>query len=239
MCALNRPRAGGMTAAPQPSARTELSKYIHLDIELRLRVGHLTWLCLNRAYRMASYKISRRARQLAARLTTSAALLLPLFAVTPARADLIDQRNEMIAHFVNDMHADPLVADCAAHGSFVASTSTAIDHVDFPPAAFDAAHAAITPWNQPFDEGKQRVTVDNVVTVEGQGIPNNPAHEPYPLKFRCGYVGTQMLAFSWNDPVPALKPHHERSTKKKGKGRHTGKSAVKHSSKKGSSSAKH
>jgi hypothetical protein len=158
---------------------------------------------------------------------------------------MIDERNEMIAHFINDMHADPLVADCAAHGNFVASTSTVIDHVDFPPAAFDSAHASITPWNQPFDEGKQRTTVENVVTVEGQGIPRDTSHEPYPLKFRCGYVGAQMLAFSWNDPVPALKPHNERASKKKGKRRHggqatghTSKSAVKHSTSKKSSSSK-
>lgn len=187
---------------------------------------------------MDSSKISRRMRQLAGRLAAAAILLLPLVAATSARADLIDDRNAMIAHFVGDMHADPLVADCAAHGNFVASTSTVIDHVDFPPAAFDSAHAAITPWNQPFDEGKQRITVDNVVTVEGQGIPRETSHEPYPLKFRCGYVGTQMLAFSWNDPVPALKPRNERSSKKKGKGHHTGKSAVKHSTKKAKSSAK-
>ncbi len=191
---------------------------------------------------MDSSKISSPVRRLAARLALSAALTLPLIAAAPAHADLlIDQRNEMIAHFINDNHADPLVADCAAHGNFVASTSTAIDHVDFPPEAFDSAHAEIKPWNQPFDQGKQRVTVDNVVTVEGHGIPRESSHAPYPLTFRCGYVGTQMLAFSWNDPVPALKPHHERSSKKKGKGRHTGhttKSAVKHSTQKKKSSSK-
>ena len=228
-------------AAPRASKppRAHLSKYIHLDIELRLRLGHLTCLCLDTAYRMdSSKKISRRMRQLAHRLTAAAALLLPLIAATPARADLIDQRNDMIAHFVNDMHADPLVADCAAHGNFVASTSTAIDHVDFPPAAFDPAHAEITPWNQPFDEGKQRVTVENIVTVEGQGIPRKTSHESYPLKFRCGYVGKQMLAFSWNDPVPALKPHKERSTKKKRKVHHTSKRAGKTSTSKRKSPAK-
>ena len=171
---------------------------------------------------------------------------MPLVATAPAHADTIDQRNELIAHFINDMHADPLVADCAAHGSFVASTSTVVDHVDFPPEAFDSAHAEITPWHQPFDEGKQRTTVDNIVTVEGQGIPRETSHEPYPLKFRCGYVGTQMLAFTWNDPVPPLKAHTERPSKKSkrrhGGGRatgHTSKSAVKHSgAKKKKSSAK-
>lgn len=194
---------------------------------------------------MDSSKISRRMRQLAGQLATSAILALPLIAIAPAHADSIDQRNELIAHFVNDMHADPLVADCAAHGNFVASTSTVIDHVDFPPEAFDSAHAEIKPWNQPFDQGKQRITVDNIVTVEGQGIPREASHEPYPLNFRCGYVGTQMLAFTWNDPVPPLKGHSEGSSKKKTKRRHgghasghTSSNAVKHSAKKKKSSAK-
>ncbi len=194
-------------------------------------------------------KFSRRLRQLAGLLAISAVCSVPLLATDPARADTIDQRNELIAHFINDMHADPLVADCAAHGSFVASTSTVIDHVDFPPEAFDSAHASVTPWNQPFSGGKQRTTVDNVVTIEGQGIPREASHEPYPLDFRCGYVGAQMLAFSWNDPVPPLKPRNEPSSKKKGKRRHgghatgpTGNSAGKHSTRKKSSaksSAKH
>ena len=88
------------------------------------------------------------------------------------------------------------------------------------------------------------MTVDHIVTVEGHGIARESSHAPYPLTFRCGYVGTQMLAFSWNDPVPALKPHHERSAKKRGKGRHTShtshtsKRAVKHSTQKKKSSSK-
>ncbi|WP_116134988.1 BspC domain-containing protein [Trinickia diaoshuihuensis] len=191
---------------------------------------------------MDSSKFSRRLRQLAGQLATSAVLALPMIAIAPARADSIDQRNELIAHFVNDMHADPLVADCAAHGSFVASTSTVIDHVDFPPEAFDSAHAEIKPWNQPFDQGKQRITVDNIVTVEGHGIARETSHESYPLTFRCGYVGTQMLAFTWNDPVPPLKAHNEGTSRKKGKRRHgghatghTSSNAVKHSTKKKSS----
>ncbi|PMS18727.1 hypothetical protein C0Z18_15355 [Trinickia dabaoshanensis] len=194
---------------------------------------------------MDSSKFSRRLRQLARLLTSAAIFALPMIAMAPARADSIDQRNELIAHFVNDMHADPLVADCAAHGNFVASTSTVIDHVDFPPEAFDSAHAEIKPWNQPFDQGKQRITVDNIVTVEGQGIPRETSRAPYPLSFRCGYVGTQMLAFTWNDPVPPLKAHNEGSSRKKGKRRHGGHAAghtsgnaVKHSAKQKKSSAK-
>jgi hypothetical protein len=169
---------------------------------------------------MDSSNISRRRRQLA-RWLTAALASLPLVFVAPARADLIDQRNEMIAKFVNDMHADPLVADCAAHASFVASTSNVIDHVEFAPEAFDSDHATIKPWNEPFDTGKQRIKVDNIVTFGGQGIARNQAHAPYELTFRCGYVGQQMLAFSWNDPEPSAKPRPERPAKKK-KSKHGG-----------------
>ncbi|AVR22659.1 hypothetical protein V6G44_002857 [Burkholderia multivorans] len=168
----------------------------------------------------ASLRIVRTLGKLAA-CVAGLSLALP----APVFADLLDQRSELINKFVNEMHADPLVADCAAHGSFIASTSTAFDRVEFAPNAFENGNATITPWNDSFDQGKQRVKVDNIVTVDGLGIRTNGG-DPEPLKFRCGYVGQQMLAFSWNDPVPPLKPRVERpapSTKKfKGKS-HKGK----------------
>ena len=152
----------------------------------------------------ASLRIFRALGKLAACIA-GLSLALP----TPAFADLLDQRSELINKFVNEMHADPLAADCAAHGSFIASTSSAFDRVDFAPNAFDNGNATITPWNDSFDQGKQRVKVDNIVTVDGLGI-HSDGSDPTPLKFRCGYVGQQMLAFSWNDPVPPLKPRVER-----------------------------
>ncbi|WJF92154.1 hypothetical protein QS306_15900 [Paraburkholderia bonniea] len=148
---------------------------------------------------------------------------IPFLCITPAFADQIDQRNELAAKFVDNMAADPLIANCATHANFVASTSAAFDHVEFPPGSFDSTRASLTPWNDSFDEGKQRVKVDSIVTVEGLGIRKDGG-EPSHLKFRCGYVGDQVLAFSWNDPVPALKPRSAAppSTKKKAaKGKHT------------------
>ncbi|GAB7539475.1 BspC domain-containing protein [Burkholderia sp. 3C] len=139
---------------------------------------------------------------------------LSLALSAPAYADLLDQRTELINKYITEMHADPLVADCAAHGNFIASTSSAFDHVEFPPSAFDSNNATVTPWNDSFDEGKQRVKVDNIVTIEGLGIPQNGG-DPSTLKFRCGYVGSQMLAFGWNDPVPPAKPRVERTSSSK------------------------
>ena len=135
-----------------------------------------------------------------------------LIAAPAAQADQLDQHNELVNQFVTRMHADPLVADCAAHGDFVANTSAALDHVEFPPSSFDKAHASVTPWNDSFDEGKQRVKVDTIVTVDGIGIAKESGTAPYDLKFRCGYVGQQMLAFSWNDPVPPAHARSERGT---------------------------
>ncbi|WP_322033381.1 BspC domain-containing protein [Paraburkholderia sp. J76] len=154
---------------------------------------------------------SRRLLLVAGQLAACAASLM-LIAAPTAQADQLDQHNDLVNQFVTQMHADPLVADCAAHGDFVASTSTALDHVEFPPSSFDSAHASVTPWNDSFDEGKQRVKVDTIVTVDGIGIPKDSGNAPYDLKFRCGYVSQQMLAFSWNDPLPPARARSERST---------------------------
>lgn len=189
---------------------------------------------------------SRRLLTVAGRVAACVASLA-LVAVLPARADQLDQHNDLVNTFVNQMHADPLVADCAAHGNFVASTSTALDHVEFPPSSFDSAHATITPWNDSFDEGKQRVKVDTIVTVDGIGISQDSNTAPYDLKFRCGYVGNQMLAFSWNDPVPPLRARsepsrssaqgHGKSSTKKSTGKTSKKSTSGKSSHKSSTSA--
>src|SRR5246127_1183194 len=125
----------------------------------------------------------RRLLRLGGRLARFAASPPPA-RTAPACADQLEQHNDLVNRFVNEMHADPLVADCAAHGNFVASTSTAFDHVEFPPSSFDSAHASVTPWNDSFNEGKQRVKVDSIVTVEGLGIRQSGGGDPADLKFR-------------------------------------------------------
>jgi hypothetical protein len=181
---------------------------------------------------MESTFAPRRLLRLVGRLAVCASLACAITAF----ADTLDERNELIHHFVTDLHANPLAADCAAHGSFVASTSTAFDHVDFPPASFDPANFTIEPWNDSFDDKKQKIKVDNVVTVEGQGVSKNNDNNVTTLKFRCGYVGSQMLAFGWNDPVPPLRAqsHSTRTTKSKHGAKtkaSSGKSTAKSSSK--------
>jgi hypothetical protein len=162
---------------------------------------------------MESTFAPRRLLRLVGRLAVCASLACAVSAF----ADTLDERNELIHHFVTDFNANPLAADCAAHGSFVASTSTAFDHVDFPATSFDPSHFTIEPWNDSFDDKKQKIKVDNVVTVEGNGVPKAGEGDPKLLKFRCGYVGSQMLAFGWNDPVPPLRAqsHATRTSKSK------------------------
>jgi hypothetical protein len=143
------------------------------------------------------------------RLVGALVAIASIASAANAHADTLDERNELVNHFVTDFNANPLIADCAAHGSFVASTSTAFDRVEFPASSFDSAHGEILPWNDSFDDHKQRIKVDNIVTVEGLGVNKDGGNDPSPLKFRCGYVGSQMLAFSWNDPVPPAKPRAE------------------------------
>ncbi|WP_244815785.1 BspC domain-containing protein [Caballeronia sp. Lep1P3] len=167
---------------------------------------------------MESNYALRRLVRLAGRFAVCASLVCAVSAF----ADTLDERNELVHHFVTDFKANPLVADCAAHGNFIASTSAAFDHVEFPPTSFDASHSSIEPWNDSFDQKKQRIKVDNVVTVEGQGVPKSGG-DPASLKFRCGYVGSQMLAFGWNDPVPPLRAHSEAQPTRGATGRHAGK----------------
>jgi hypothetical protein len=172
---------------------------------------------------MDSIQVPRRLLRLVGRLVaiaSMATLVSSAACSATAFADTLDERNELVNHFVTDFNANPLMADCAAHGSFVASTSTAFDHVEFPASSFDSAHGSIVPWNDSFDEHKQRIKVDNVVTVEGLGVTKDGDSSPSTLKFRCGYVGSQMLAFGWNDPVPSARPRAEPRSGHGARGRH-------------------
>ena len=79
---------------------------------------------------MDSIQVPRRLLRLVGRLVaiaSMATLVSSAACSATAFADTLDERNELVNHFVTDFNANPLMADCAAHGSFVASTSTALD----------------------------------------------------------------------------------------------------------------
>jgi len=136
-------------------------------------------------------------------------------------ADSTATHDTLVQQLIQQQHAAPLVADCAAHAAFVVPTSPIYDHVEFLPSAVDSQHASVEPWGQPFDDGKQRITVDTLVLVSGLGYRKgaDQSKDPDLLKFRCGYVADKLLAFSYNEPYVYVKPHNEGGGSRRG--RHT------------------
>lgn len=154
----------------------------------------------------------RLAAHIAIGLAVCATLSMPAFADdAPGPADSAAAHDTLVQQLIQQQHAAPLVADCAAHAAFVVPTSPIYDHVEFLPSAVDAQHASVEPWNQPFDDGKQRITVDTLVLVSGLGYRKDAdkSRDPDLLKFRCGYVADKLLAFSYNEPYVYVKPHYE------------------------------
>ena len=161
---------------------------------------------------LSPHRLGRLALSLTIGLSASFALSTSVLAddaVGPA--DSAAAHDTLVQQLIQQQHAAPLVADCAAHAAFVVPTSPIYDHVEFLPSAVDAQHASVEPWNQPFDDGKQRITVDTLVLVSGLGYRKGAgqSQDPDLLKFRCGYVADKLLAFSYNEPFVYVKPHYE------------------------------
>lgn len=140
----------------------------------------------------------------------------------------LDSHAALVQQLIDKQHAQPLVADCAAHAAFVVPTSPIYDHVEFLPTSLDAQHASAEPWNQPFADGKQHITVDTLVLVNGLGYRKKAGEDSQPdlLKFRCGYVADKLLAFAYNEPDLHMVPHNEGGSSRHGRrgashGRHT------------------
>jgi len=131
----------------------------------------------------------------------------------------LDSHTALVQQLIDKQHAQPLVADCAAHAAFVVPTSPVYDHVEFLPTSLDAQHASAEPWNQPFDDGKQHITVDTLVLVNGLGYRKNAGEDSQPdlLKFRCGYIADKLLAFAYNEPDLHMIPHNEGGTPRRGR----------------------
>jgi hypothetical protein len=129
--------------------------------------------------------------------------LILVIAPAASHADQLEEHDSLVQKYVTDQHASPLVAECAAHAVFVVSTSNYYDHADFSDGSLDGQHATVQPWNEPFDNGKQRIKVDTVVTVTGQGVRKAGQGSPDALTFKCGFLEDKLLAFSYNDPQAA------------------------------------
>ncbi len=149
----------------------------------------------------------------------------------PARADQLDEHNDLVNKYISEQHANPIAADCAAHAVFIIGTSPIYDHVDFPPDALTDAHASIEPWNGAFGSDKQKIKVDTMVKIEGLGYRKSGGDTADTLDFRCGYADNKMLAFDSNEPSTggSGKKHSGRGSTH---GKHSGSKSSAHGSKK-------
>jgi hypothetical protein len=165
----------------------------------------------------------RPAKPISATLTALLPVLFPvMLPLSAAHADPLVDHDAMVQQLIQQQHANPLVADCAAHAAFVVPTSRLYDHVEFLPAELDEQHATTEPWNQPFDDRKQRVNVETMVQVSGLGYRKDAgdAGQPDLLHFRCGYVQDKLLAFGYNEPPQATPPVTEHASRSRGGARH-------------------
>ncbi|VVD92263.1 hypothetical protein PTE31013_01698 [Pandoraea terrigena] len=117
----------------------------------------------------------------------------------PAQAFTLEQHRALVDQFVNTRHADPLVADCAAHASFVVATLPGYERVEYADDALDAEHAKVLPWSGPFDDHKQRVDVTQMVELDGIGKRTNGQTDN--IHIRCGYADGRMMGFNYTSPL--------------------------------------
>ncbi|GAB3625474.1 hypothetical protein GCM10027419_03200 [Pandoraea terrae] len=145
-------------------------------------------------------------------LCTAAAAATPLGLPAAAHAVTLEQHRALVDQFINERHADPLVADCAAHASFVVATLPGYQSVEYGPEALDAGHAKVEPWQGHFDDRKQKIDVSQVVTLEAAGKRVNGTTDV--VHVRCGYAEGRMMAFDYTSPLPTVEqPKHAKRTR--------------------------
>lgn len=166
---------------------------------------------------MPRFPVFTRVARFAACLATLAAVCLP----PCAAADQINRHDQLLEELSQRPGANILAADCAAHAAFVIPTSPAYARVEFLANALQDPEADVESWSGPFDQGKQRITVDTVVTVTGLGMRKDPAAlQPDLLHIRCGYEQNKLLAFSFETlsplPMAAATPAKAGSSTRRG-----------------------
>lgn len=191
----------------------------------------------NRFFQRAAGVVLRAVRQVAGLAAIAAPLCLSALP-TPAQAFTLEQHRALVEQFVNTRHADPLVADCAAHASFVVATLPGYESVEYGDTALDPEHAKVEPWTGPFDDRKQRVDVTQMVQLDGVGKRTNGQTDN--IHIRCGYADGRMMGFDYTSPLPQVEQPVKRATRNtRGKAAHaTGKSTTKKSATSKSSGSK-
>lgn len=129
----------------------------------------------------------------------------------PAQAFTLEQHRALVEQFINTRHADPLVADCAAHASFVVATLPGYESVEYADNALDPEHAKVAPWSGPFDDRKQRVDVTQMVELDGIG--KRTTGQTDKIHIRCGYADGRMMGFDYTSPLPQVEQPVKRSAR--------------------------
>ncbi|WP_150684099.1 BspC domain-containing protein [Pandoraea iniqua] len=164
----------------------------------------------NRFLQRAASVVMRAVRQVAGLAAIAAPLCLSALPA-PAQAFTLEQHRALVEQFVNTRHADPLVADCAAHASFVVATLPGYESVDYGDTALDPEHAKVEPWNGPFDDRKQRVDVTQMVQLDGVGKRTNGQTDN--IHIRCGYADGRMMGFDYTSPLPQVEQPVKRAAR--------------------------
>jgi hypothetical protein len=171
-----------------------------------------------RFFQRAAGVVMRAVRQVAgiASVAGVAAVAAPLGLsafVAPAQAFTLEQHRALVEQFINTRHAEPLVADCAAHASFVVATLPGYESVEYGETALDPAHAKIEPWNGPFDDRKQRVDVTQMVELDGVG--KRTSGQTDNIHIRCGYADGRMMGFDYTSPLSQVEQPVKRTSRGK------------------------
>ncbi|WP_150559215.1 BspC domain-containing protein [Pandoraea bronchicola] len=129
----------------------------------------------------------------------------------PVQAFTLEQHRALVEQLINTRHADPLVADCAAHASFVVATLPGYESVEYGENALDPEHAKVAPWSGPFDDRKQRVDVTQMVELDGVG--KRTSGQTDNIHIRCGYVDGRMMGFDYTSPLPQVEQPVKRAAR--------------------------
>lgn len=105
----------------------------------------------------------------------------------------------MRARLMETEGAAAMVADCAAHASWVVPRSTNFDALKIPQGALRQGRAEIMPWQGRFSPVKQAVPVSQVVVFDAEGQRRGATNDWVPMKVRCGYQDGMMLAYELLD----------------------------------------
>lgn len=165
----------------------------------------------------------RAVRQVAGIAAVAAPLCLSVF-TTPVQAFTLEQHRALVEQFINTRHADPLVADCAAHASFVVATLPGYESVEYGETALDPEHAKVEAWNGPFDDRKQRVDVSQMVELDGVG--KRTTGQTDNIHIRCGYADGRMMGFDYTSPLSQVEQPVKRAAR--GKASHATSKSSKH-----------